>query len=63
MYYSAKNIKACLVLKRPANAEELAPQLTTMGRVLCTTEYDERGMNNLQLSTIAKTKMVTDISL
>eukprot|EP01047_Picozoa_sp_COSAG01_P095742 COSAG01_NODE_26384_length_715_cov_4.459416_2_plen_108_part_01 len=29
VYYSAQNIKACLVLKPPINAAELAPQLST----------------------------------
>ena len=53
VYFSPKNIEACLVLKPPANAEDLVPQLQTLGRVRCTTEYDKKGMCNLQLSPIS----------
>eukprot|EP01047_Picozoa_sp_COSAG01_P018601 COSAG01_NODE_1011_length_12147_cov_12.737384_8_plen_388_part_00 len=61
VYYSATNIKACLVLKRPTNADELAPQLKTIGRVLCATQYDKKGMTNLRLSVIGDNEMVDDI--
>ena len=61
VYYSPKQINVCLVLKPPANAAELKPQLTTIGRVQCTTEYDTKGMTNLQLSPISVDATVIDI--
>ena len=61
-YYSCKNIKACLVLKPPANQVEIEPQLSAMSRVQCSTEYDEKGMSNLQLSPSSDEATTVDIS-
>ena len=61
VYYSCKNIKACLVLKPPANAEELVPPLAITSRVLCTTDYDKKGMSNMRVSAVDGNKTVPDI--
>ena len=52
VYYSPKQIKACLVLKPLANTAELKPQLATIGREQCSTDYADyntKGMTNLQV--------------
>jgi hypothetical protein len=61
VYFSPKNIKACLILKPPSNATELEPQLATLTRVQCSTQYDKKGMNNLRLSPISADATVIDI--
>ena len=61
VYFSPKNIKACLVLKPPSNAAELAPQLKTLTRVQCSTQHGKKGMYNLRLSPIAADATVIDI--
>jgi hypothetical protein len=61
VYLSPKNIKACLVLKPPSNAAELAPQLETLTRVQCSTQYGKKGMHNLEVSPIAADATVIDI--
>jgi hypothetical protein len=59
VFYSNKNIKACLVLKQPANAADLDP--TIMASVKCTSEYTSKGMNNFQLTSIDADERVVDI--
>ena len=59
-YYSNKNIQACLVLKPPANADDIDP--ATVGRVRCSAEYDEKGMAQLQLCPISDSEVVVDIN-
>ena len=61
VYFSPKNIMACLVLKPPSNAAEMEPQLASLTRVQCSTQYDKKGMHNLQLSPISDDAKVIDI--
>eukprot|EP01045_Picozoa_sp_COSAG04_P017562 COSAG04_NODE_1562_length_6335_cov_34.922226_2_plen_476_part_00 len=60
-YYSNRNIQACLVLKPLASAGDL--DRATAGRVQCNTEYDEKGMAQLQLSPISDFEVVVDVNV
>jgi hypothetical protein len=61
VYYSPMSIKACLVLKPPANRAEFETKLLATGRVQCTADYNEKGMTNLCVSPIAGDTTSIDI--
>jgi hypothetical protein len=60
LFYSNKNVKACLILKPPVNAAELESTRAT-GRLVGTARYEKKRMVNMRLAAISDDVCVIDM--